>query len=568
MPQDPHIMPEIVTVQPYSVPVITMLCRTARIGQIVNHMVEWNDTNSKISPGLLIESLIICIICGRKPLWRVQQFWAQQDLRLLFADVDISLDQLNDDAYGRALDKLSEVKMEELVNLCSLVMLQAHDLNISTIHLDTTSKYVQGVYENEAHGDFCITYGYSKDRRPDLKQFKIGAAVQQNGQLVMGQMLSGNKSDKVWNPEAVTKMKKFFDNKGFKDVVFVSDCAIVSIDSLRQMAKKHIQFISRLPETFSLAQELKELAWQADKWNDIGVLNKTRSKKAARYKTFSIRHKLDGRYYDFVVVRSSSLDGRKEKSLKKRVAKWKKDLEKQARELVTQHFVCEPDALAALEKFQSKAAKMGFEVQGKVKLDEKLSYPHKGRPRKGEQPTVTVSYQAECIIGDLKKDFYEHLRQKESTFVLIANVKDRQKYNDTFILEEYKNQNSIETKFRFLKNPVYLGPVYLENQNRINALGYVFILVLLIASYLEYRVRKSLKETGEALIDPGNKRNVRPSVKTIMENLSYIQVIIINGKRYFPKNCNQQALNIVRWAGYDPAEVYLKPLPWYVGKGK
>jgi hypothetical protein len=109
-------------------------------------MVEWDEDRSKISPGLLIESLIVCIFCGRKPLWRVEEFWAKQDLKLLFDGVDVTVDQLNDDAYGRALDKLSEVKMEELVNLCSLVMLTAHDLNISTIHLDTTTKSVQGAY--------------------------------------------------------------------------------------------------------------------------------------------------------------------------------------------------------------------------------------------------------------------------------------------------------------------------------------------------------------------------------------------------------------------------------------
>lgn len=48
-----------------------------------------------------------------------------------------------------------------------------------------------------------------------------------------------------------------------------------------------------------------------------------------------------------------------------------------------------------------------------------------------------------------------------------------------------------------------------------------------------------------------------------MEALSFIEVIIVNGKRYFPQNCDRQALNMVSWAGYDPTEVYLKPLPWY-----
>jgi hypothetical protein len=64
-------------------------------------MVNWNEANAKISPGMLIESLVICIICGRRPLWKVEQFWERQDLKLLFDGVDVTYDQLNDDAYGR-----------------------------------------------------------------------------------------------------------------------------------------------------------------------------------------------------------------------------------------------------------------------------------------------------------------------------------------------------------------------------------------------------------------------------------------------------------------------------------
>jgi transposase len=166
------------------------------------------------------------------------------------------------------------------------------------------------------------------------------------------------------------------------------------------------------------------------------------------------------------------------------------------------------------------------------------------------------------VIGDIGKEFYDQLKKKESTFVLIANVKDKKKYDDLGILLEYKHQSSIETKFRFLKSPVYLGPVFLEKPERVHALGYVFMLVLLIASYLEYRVRNELKETGQAVLLPGNKKTDRPSTQTIMEIFSLIEVLIIGGKRYFPEATplQLQAINMVEWAGYDPNEVYLKPL--------
>lgn len=81
-------------------------------------------------------------------------------------------------------------------------------------------------------------------------------------------------------------------------------------------------------------------------------------------------------------------------------------------------------------------------------------------------------------------------------------------------------------------------------------------------------MRKSLKENDQYVRLPGKKKTDRPSTKTIMENFSFIMVAIVNGQRCFPSNCYKQALNMVKWAGYDPAEVYLKPLPWYPGRDK
>jgi transposase len=164
--------------------------------------------------------------------------------------------------------------------------------------------------------------------------------------------------------------------------------------------------------------------------------------------------------YDFVVVQSSTLEERKEKTLLRRIKIQKDELEKEARDLARRNFACEPDAKSAMDDLMAKALALGFGVQGNTLKKETASYSHKGRPRKGEQPTIAVSYHASCVIGDIRDEFYEELKKKESTFVLIASVKDREKYNDMGILLEYKHQSSIETKFRFIKSPVYLGPVF------------------------------------------------------------------------------------------------------------
>jgi hypothetical protein len=63
-----NIYPDVDIVHPGAVPVIINLCRAAKIAGIVNRMLNWNEPNAKVSPGLLIEALVVCIMCGRKPL--------------------------------------------------------------------------------------------------------------------------------------------------------------------------------------------------------------------------------------------------------------------------------------------------------------------------------------------------------------------------------------------------------------------------------------------------------------------------------------------------------------------
>ena len=61
------------------------------------------------------------------------------------------------------------------------------------------------------------------------------------------------------------------------------------------------------------------------------------------------------------------------------------------------------------------------------------------------------------------------------------------------ILKIYKEQQSVEKGFRFLKNPEFLvASFYLKKPERIEALFMVMTLSLLIYAAIEYKVRKNL----------------------------------------------------------------------------
>ncbi|MED0668201.1 DUF4277 domain-containing protein [Bacillus badius] len=190
-----------------ALPISFAMARLAHIQETIDQRVQWREDNTKVSPGFLIESLVAAIMSthGTIPLMRLQEYWRDQDWELLFRGTSITPDQLNDDAYGRALDKLVDLDIEQLCMDISAQLLLKHEEDLQVIHADTTSKSVQGMYNQSADDSFKLAHWYSKDHRPDLKQLNTGLGVQQKGLPLFGQVFSRNVSDQKWSIQAVQK---------------------------------------------------------------------------------------------------------------------------------------------------------------------------------------------------------------------------------------------------------------------------------------------------------------------------------------------------------------------------
>jgi len=81
---------------------------------------------------------------------------------------------LNDDAFGRTLDKIYEYGSTELFNRVILRAMKQIPINPRICHIDTTNFSVYGDYENDNDGKTInITYGYPKDKRIDLLVFQF-----------------------------------------------------------------------------------------------------------------------------------------------------------------------------------------------------------------------------------------------------------------------------------------------------------------------------------------------------------------------------------------------------------
>lgn len=233
-------------------------------------------------------------------------------------------------------------------------------------------------------------------------------------------------------------------------------------------------------------------------------------------------------------------------------------MKKEASRLFKNGFACAEDALKASTAFIQKAEAGGYSIEFHLEERVERNYGKRGKPKKDASCLEKVSYHVSHTISERDPMICKYDLFKESTFVLITSLLDEVKYTDAAILAEYKEQNSIEQAFRFLKSPVYLGLVFLKKPERVEALGYVFILVLLVATYLEHRVRKSLEERGEYLPQPGGQKAYRPTLKTILEVINTVFVMSFDGELCLPDDtAHSIILKMLEWAGFT-TDIYTK----------
>ncbi len=154
---------------------------------------------------------------------------------------------------------------------------------------------------------------------------------------------------------------------------------------------------------------VKDWAWSENRWQHLGSL--VQKKDAAVYRIQQAVRELNGRTYRFVVVHSSSLDRKKEKSIKKMIETRKLELLAACDKLAKRKFFCEADAKKELEIFLAKHASPLFELKTEIK-EERVIKRRVGRPRKAEPVNYQVHYRAVPSLVSVNEEFVKDLMGK------------------------------------------------------------------------------------------------------------------------------------------------------------
>jgi len=505
-------------------PIVAAFCRRIGLVEAVNGVVP---TEMAVDVGTVMEGMVLDTLSGRSPLYRLAEFFEHQDTELLLGR-HIESSAFNDTTVGRAMDAVFAVGADKVFNAVAFGAARRFPLDMGTAHFDTTSVNVWGEYDpsKAEPGAINITFGHSKDKRPDLKQFLIRMLCVGRSIPILGGCEDGNASDKTLNNPLLTRISQHMKRHGLGagEFLYTADSAFVTPDNLAAVGDN--LFVTRLPFSYKETARVVSEAVEEGNWECIGKLNKTEGSAARPPAIYDIAEKsvtLYERQYRAIVVHSSAHDKRRLKRIERELAKSEKALASVVAEEGKREYFCRPDAEAAAARLQNAATEL-HRIEASVEEVPKYGRgrPPKNRPRK----PVSVSFKLTLNVVE-KTSETARKREEAGCFVLLTNVPIAGPRARTAaeLLAAYKDQHAIERDFSFLKDPLIVNDLFLKKAGRIEALGAVVLMALLVWNLIEHTLRAHLEKTGRTLPGWDKKPTSRPTTFMMTTKFTGLQIV-------------------------------------------
>ncbi|CAD5910215.1 IS1634 family transposase [Planktothrix agardhii] len=524
------------------------------VAGVIDEMELVEEVNKKVglrakeavSPGQVMKAMILNGLGFLSaPLYLFENFFVGKATEHLIGEGVIA-EQLNDDRIGRALDKYYEVGTTNLFTAIALKAAQKFQVEKESVHLDSSSISVEGEYKSKEEENqeieeemkaIKIVHGYSRDKRPDLKQFIIDMVVSGDGDVPLYLKIDdGNADDKSVFVERLKEFKKQWTFEG----ICVADSALYTAENIGAMAG--MKWITRVPLSIKEAQN-KIVEIEEEEWEQSQIKGYRIATKSSEYANIKQR---------WLVVES---EARKKAALKKISEQVEKQLENakaSLRKLLKQEYACIADAEIGI-KMLSDSWKY-HEIK-EIKCTEKASKKSQSKTEKGNQEK-TIVYQ---VTGEIepRESVIEAEKIKAGRFILATNILDKKEVSNEKLLAEYKAQQSNERGFRFLKDPLFFtASVFVKKPERVEAIAMIMGLCLLVYNLAQRKLRKQLETAQEGVRNQVKKLTNKPTMRWIFQMFQAVHLVRINGENQV-SNLTQERQEILQHLGKDCCQYYL-----------
>ena len=469
------------------------------------------------------------LFLGTHTLYSLQEVFSEYDLDWLFQKT-MDPENFNDSRLGNALDAIYDHAPTIYGDIITRAI-REFKLDLRSLNLDGTKILLYGEYdtpENYMEHAETIAYpmrGWNHEGRKDLKQLSFQLMVTGEQIPVLYSVADGNASE---TEEYQKVMKRLHTINGdLQKSVLVADSKMCSAPTLIDATEQKLRLVTLVPDSFSIRKELIQSTLNKGT-DELVLLMKTADGEEYRGMSYRLPILVDLQNGDtvktehvvwrYLVVHSS----RREKELAERrvneTADEKAKLEKRIKKFERDLYFCEADAKQATVAF-IKALNQKFHAVEWETL-ENVTKPGKGRtPAKGAKISDRTGWGIKIRLAE--KPPTNNPYSPEAMFVLLTTVSDCRILSDADILEGYKGRNVVEMCFKWMKGPAAVAPVFLKYPSRIQALGFVLVVWMLVYALIQREIRRKLQE-GEKVRHPGNKRTEKPTTRGVLQTFSTI----------------------------------------------
>lgn len=344
------------------------MCRELSLAQIIDEIIP-PDPRAKITVGECCELMCINGLgFTSRPLYLEAQFFSTKAVSRLLGH-SLESEEITDDRLARALDALYRAGCDRVFREVASRAVTRFNIDTRFRHLDTTSMHVHGEYETERYekGIGLIEFGYSKDKRPDLKQFMISLMSSSDGDVpLLAKTIAGNTSDKTHFREVLEHLGEQLVESDYK-AYYVADSALFTEPSLKAISELTL-WISRPPSSLKSVKQV---------YRHIDL--RGMEELAEGYWGSEICSTYGGIRQRWLVVYSEKAHTREERSLNKRINKAEAKALASLKKLKSIKFSCEKDARVSAERLSKK---LRYYILDQITIQTYNCTGKRGRPAK------------------------------------------------------------------------------------------------------------------------------------------------------------------------------------------
>lgn len=478
--------------------------------------------------GLLL--LVRNFLVSREPLYGIGE-WASRHAPELVGLTSDQLAALNDDRVGRCLDRLFESDQSALVLDLMRHVIKEFDLSLDELHNDSTTVSFFGAYDDAAEEGMqqgrpvpAITYGHSKDHRPDLKQLLYTLTVTEDGGVpVYFTTHSGNTVDDQTHQETWEILRALV---GSKDFLYVADCKLASTDNMKYIDDQDGRFITVLPRTRREDRVFrKRLLENPEKvfWEPLYTIENDQEEVVDRLSYCAEETLSDDEYrlWWFHSTRKARLDHRSRLTSMQRATVGLDKLRDRLlgpRPRLRTRAQVEPLVTKILEDSGADGL-----LRVEIEEYEAETYRQASPGRPGKNTKYKKKIETLCdITWESDTNALVERQKMDGVFPLITNARDMTAEE---VLRAYKRQPFVEKRFSQFKSDFHVAPVYLKKVERIQAMLCVYFFTLLAQTLLERELRLAMKkeELESIPLYPEGRPCKAPSARRVLDIFEPIQ---------------------------------------------